>query len=75
MKVGGLENLINDPTSQRINYLIESFVIDVDYEFDLRVQIGNQGIIRGTFRNKFHFVDSCNRSHFSREWSTANVNK
>ncbi|CAI2183588.1 5869_t:CDS:2 [Funneliformis geosporum] len=73
--VEGLENLTNDPTSQRIDYLIESFVIDVDYEFDLGVRIGNQGIIGGTFRDKFHLVDSCNHSHFSQERSTANVDK
>ncbi|CAI2190110.1 14880_t:CDS:1, partial [Funneliformis geosporum] len=75
MEVGGLENLTNDPTSQRIDYLIESFVIDVDYEFDLRVQIGNWGIIGGTFHDKFHLVDSCNYSRFSQERLTANVDK
>ncbi|CAI2184021.1 5237_t:CDS:2 [Funneliformis geosporum] len=70
MEVGGLENLTNDPTSQRIDYLIELFVIDVNYEFNLGVQIGNQKIIGGTFHDKFHLVDSYNHSHFSRERST-----
>ncbi|CAI2172623.1 3921_t:CDS:1, partial [Funneliformis geosporum] len=75
MEVGGLENLTNDPTSQRIDYLIESFIIDVDYEFDFGVSIGNRGIIGGTFCDKFYLVESCNCSHFSRERSTANVDK